>query len=226
MAELLRSNPERIEKAREELNQVIGSEEGVIQESDISRLPYLRAILNETLRLHPPAPLLVPHKANEDVEINGYIVPKETQILVNAYNIGRDETIWPEPEMFKPERFLESEIDVKGMHFELIPFGSGRRMCPGFPLAYRMVHIMLATLIYNIDWKLEGGSNRKIWTWKKSSGCSTKGNAFKSYPSEIVNSSLMPQKAVFLSFFGFLFGKDSINFSYSSDQVFTGQVCL
>ncbi|CAI9101620.1 OLC1v1038988C1 [Oldenlandia corymbosa var. corymbosa] len=92
MAELL-CNPETIEKAREELKRVIGGK-GLVQESDISRLPYLQAIVKETFRLHPTAPLLVPHKSSEDVEINGYTIPKDTQILVNVYAIGRDERIW------------------------------------------------------------------------------------------------------------------------------------
>ncbi|CAI9101619.1 OLC1v1038987C1 [Oldenlandia corymbosa var. corymbosa] len=155
MAELLR-NPEKLEITREELKRVIGKKENV-QESDISRLPYLQAIVKETFRLHPPVPLLMPHKADEDVEINGYTVPKDTQILINAWAIGRDEETWTQPEMFMPERFLESEIDVKGMHFELIPFGAGRRICSGLPLAYRMTHLLVASFIHNIDWKLEGG---------------------------------------------------------------------
>ncbi|CAI9101624.1 OLC1v1038992C1 [Oldenlandia corymbosa var. corymbosa] len=159
MAELLR-NTEKIEKVREELKQVIGKREE-IQESDISKLPYLQAIVKETLRLHPPAPLLLPHKASEDVEIHGYTVPKDTQTLINVYAIGRDERIWKEPEMFKPERFLESEIDIKGKHFELIPFSAGRRICPGLPLAYSMVQLMLASLVHNIDWKLEGKTEPK-----------------------------------------------------------------
>ncbi|XP_071932550.1 cytochrome P450 76T24-like [Coffea arabica] len=155
MTELLRS-PDKIAKARAELKEVIGEKEGV-QESDISRLPYLQAVIKETFRLHPPAPLLVPHKADEDVEINGFIVPKDIQVLVNVWASGRDPTMWSDPENFEPERFLGSDIDVRGQHFELIPFGAGRRICPGLPLAYRMVHLMLASLIHNIDWKLEDG---------------------------------------------------------------------
>lgn len=154
MAELMR-NVEKIEKTREELKQVIG-ERGEIQEEDISKLPYLQAIVKETLRLHPPGPLILPHKPSEDVEINGYTVPKDTEILINVYAIGRDERTWEEPNTFKPERFLESEIDMKGKHFELLPFSSGRRICPGLPLACRMVSLMLASLIHNIDWKPEG----------------------------------------------------------------------
>ena len=143
MAELMR-NPEKIQKARGELKQFIG-EKGVVQESDISRLPYLQAIVKETFRLHPAAPLLAPHRANEDVEINGYRVPKETKILVNVWASGRDEATWTQPEVFVPERFLGSEIDATGRHFELIPFGAGRRICPGLALGYRMVHLMLAS---------------------------------------------------------------------------------
>nr|XP_027084833.1 LOW QUALITY PROTEIN: geraniol 8-hydroxylase-like [Coffea arabica] len=155
MAELLRS-PDKIAKAKAELKEVIGQKE-VVQESDISRLPYLQAVIKETFRLHPAGPLLVPRKANDDVEINGYIVPKNTQVLVNVWASGRDPTTWSDPKIFEPKRFLGSEIDVRGQHFELIPFGAGRRICPGLPLAYRMVHLMLAAFIHNIDWKLEEG---------------------------------------------------------------------
>ncbi|KAL0464694.1 UNVERIFIED_CONTAM: cytochrome [Sesamum latifolium] len=155
MTELLR-NPEKMSKARNELRNVVGQKEE-IQESDISRLPYLRAVVKETFRLHPAAPLLVPHKAVDDVEINGYIVPKNAQVLVNVWAMGRDSSVWPNPDAFMPERFLETETDVHGQHFELLPFGGGRRICVGLPLAYRMVHLMLATLISSFDWKLEQG---------------------------------------------------------------------
>ncbi|KAL0397813.1 UNVERIFIED_CONTAM: cytochrome [Sesamum calycinum] len=155
MTELLR-NPEKMWKARNELRNVAGQKEE-IQESDISRLPYLRAVVKETFRLHPAAPLLVPHKAEEDVEINSYIVPKNAQVLVNVWAMGRDSSVWAKPDVFMPERFLETETDVHGQHFELLPFGGGRRICVGLPLAYRMVHLMLATLISSFDWKLEEG---------------------------------------------------------------------
>lgn len=155
VAELLR-NPEKMAKTRAELKEVIGQRKS-IQESDIPRLPYLQAVVKETFRLHPPAPLLVPHKAEADVEINGYIVPKNAQILINVWATGRDSSIWSDPEMFVPERFLHRKMDVRGQHFELIPFGSGRRICPGLPLADRMVHLMLAFLIHSFDWKLDEG---------------------------------------------------------------------
>lgn len=154
MAELLH-NPEILSKAKAELNQVIGKGNPV-EESDISRLPYLQAVVKETFRLHPVVPFLLPRKAEEDVEIKGYIIPKGAQVLVNAWAIGRDPSLWENANAFMPERFLGSDIDVKGRNFELIPFGGGRRICPGMPLAIRMLHLMLGSLIHNFDWKLEG----------------------------------------------------------------------
>ncbi|EXC17810.1 Cytochrome P450 76C4 [Morus notabilis] len=153
MAELLR-NPEVLSKARAELNQIIGKGKQV-EESDIARLPYLQAVVKETFRLHPVVPLLLPRRAETDVEIGGFKIPKGAQIMVNAWAIGRDSGTWEDPNEFKPERFLGSEIDVRGRSFELIPFGAGRRICPGLPLAIRMLHLMLGTLIHSFDWKLE-----------------------------------------------------------------------
>ncbi|XP_058089302.1 geraniol 8-hydroxylase-like [Magnolia sinica] len=155
MAELLR-NPHTMAKARSEVIETIGSEQQV-QESDISRLPYTQAVVKETLRLHPPVPLLIPHRAESDVEICGFTVPKHTQVLVNAWAIGRDDDAWTDPTSFVPERFLDSHVDFRGRDFELIPFGAGRRICPGLPLAYRMVHLMLASLLHSFAWKLPDG---------------------------------------------------------------------
>lgn len=156
MTELIR-NPKEMAKVRNELRTVIGQNGEQVEESDISRLPYLQAVLKETLRLHPAGPLLVPHKAEADTEIDGYTVPKNAQILVNVWAIGRDSSKWPNPDSFEPQRFLGSKVDVKGQDFELIPFGSGRRICPGMPLAHRMVHLVVAMLVHNFDWKLERG---------------------------------------------------------------------
>ncbi|TXG46387.1 hypothetical protein EZV62_028115 [Acer yangbiense] len=152
MVELLH-NPEKLTKAQTELRQVLGKD-GLVQEFDIAKLPYLQAIKKETLRLHPPGPFLIPHKAETEVEMCSYVVPKSAQVLVNVWAMGRDSSVWQNPTSFMPERFLESEIDVKGRDFELIPFGAGRRICPGLPLAQRMVHLMLASLLYTFDWKL------------------------------------------------------------------------
>ncbi|GJN30885.1 hypothetical protein PR202_gb19229 [Eleusine coracana subsp. coracana] len=152
MAELLQ-NPSTMAKARDELAQVIGSKPE-IEESDMGELKYLQAIVKETFRLHPPAPLLLPRQAETTSEIGGYEVPKGARVLVNVWAIGRDSKVWPDPEKFLPERFLEGEIDFRGRYFELAPFGSGRRMCPGMPLAVRMVHLMLACLLHRFDWRL------------------------------------------------------------------------
>jgi cytochrome P450 len=158
MAELLH-NPKALSKAKTELEQVIGKHNPV-EESDIARLPYLQAVVRETFRLHPVTPLLLPRKAEADVEINGYIIPKGAQVLVNAWAIGRDPSLWENANSFMPERFLGSEIDVKGRNFQLIPFGGGRRICPGLPLAIRVLHLMLGSLIHTFDWKLEDGVER------------------------------------------------------------------
>ncbi|PON63362.1 Cytochrome P450, E-class, group I [Parasponia andersonii] len=156
MAELLRQ-PDVRRKAREELSQVIGPGRAV-QESDIDQLPYLQAIVKETLRLHPAVPLLLPYKARNDVELCGYAVAKGTQVLINAWAIGRDPKYWTEPTCFMPERFLlKPSVDYRGRDFEYIPFGAGRRICPGLPLAARMVHLMLASILHPFDWKLPEG---------------------------------------------------------------------
>ncbi|KAK7349602.1 hypothetical protein VNO77_07089 [Canavalia gladiata] len=155
MTELIR-NPKILEKVRRELQQVVAKDEQV-EESHISKLPFLRAVVKENLRLHPPAPFLVPHSSNVDVDLCGFFVPKNAQILINVWAMGRDPTIWTNPNQFMPERFLESDIDFKGKDFELIPFGAGRRICPGLPLAFRTVHIVLASLLRSYDWKLMNG---------------------------------------------------------------------
>ncbi|KAL1331436.1 geraniol 8-hydroxylase [Arachis hypogaea] len=161
MSELL-CNPEKLEKVRKELQQVIGKDEQQqFEESHITKLPYLRAVVKETFRLHPPIPLLVPHKSEDNVEICGFMVPKDAQILVNVWAMGRDSSIWRNPNEFSPERFLENDVDFKGQDFELIPFGAGRRICPGLPLASRTIHIVLASLLYNYDWKLANGKKKE-----------------------------------------------------------------
>ncbi|XP_009613834.1 geraniol 8-hydroxylase-like [Nicotiana tomentosiformis] len=155
MAELLQ-NPHILEKAQEELAQMIGRGK-LVDETDIAQLPYLRCIVKETLRIHPQAPFLIPRKVEDDVELCGYIVPKDSKVLVNVWAIGRDSGLWENPLVFKPERFWESEIDVRGQDFELIPFGAGRRICPGLPLAIRMIPVALGSLLNTFNWKLQGG---------------------------------------------------------------------
>ncbi|KAM0055360.1 putative geraniol 8-hydroxylase [Helianthus debilis subsp. tardiflorus] len=153
MAELLR-NPHMMAKAKEELEKVIGKG-SIVKEDDILRLPYLSCIVKEVLRLHPPAPLLLPRKVVKEVQLSGYTIPAGTQVFVNAWAIGRDPTVWDDSLEFKPQRFLGSGLDVRGQDFDLIPFGAGRRICPGVPLATRMVPIMLGSLLNNFDWKVD-----------------------------------------------------------------------
>ncbi|TYI11670.1 hypothetical protein ES332_A09G223400v1 [Gossypium tomentosum] len=154
MPELLR-NPQALLKAKKELEEAIGKGNPV-EESDINRLPYLQAIIKETFRMHPAVPLLLPRRADSDANLCGFKIPKGSQVLINVWAIGRDPSIWDNPNSFIPDRFLGSEIDVKGRDFGLIPFGAGRRICPGLPLANRMLHLMLGSLINYFDWKLEG----------------------------------------------------------------------
>ncbi|KAI3710935.1 hypothetical protein L2E82_40731 [Cichorium intybus] len=152
MTELLR-NPDMFSRLREEVSTIVG-EDGKIQEAKILNLPYLQAIIKETLRLHLPVPLLVPHKTETEVQLDKYLVPKNTRILVNAWSIARDPMYWENPLAFNPERFFGSEIDYNGQHFNFIPFGSGRRICPGIPLAHRVVSLTVASFVYHFDWKL------------------------------------------------------------------------
>ncbi|KAK4787536.1 hypothetical protein SAY86_011369 [Trapa natans] len=159
MAELLR-HPDKLSRAKAELDRVIGRGHP-FEESDIQRLPYLHATIKETLRLHPTVPLLLPRKTEAEAEICGFTVQKGIQVLINVWAIGHDPSLWEDPGAFIPERFLggppNSSIDFKGQDFELIPFGAGRRICPGIQLTTRMLHLMLGSLINCFDWKLEDG---------------------------------------------------------------------
>lgn len=161
LAELLR-NPSKMAKARAELGEAFGR--GAIEEGELARLPYLNAVIKETLRLHPPAPLLLPHRVSSDSEpaggvtLGGYSVPSGARVLINAWAIGRDPAAWsPEPDAFSPERFLGREADYWGRTLEFIPFGSGRRVCAGLPMAERVVPFMLASLLRAFEWRLPDG---------------------------------------------------------------------
>ncbi|PKI69528.1 hypothetical protein CRG98_010056 [Punica granatum] len=107
--------------------------------------------------MHPAIPLLLPRRAGATTQVGGYTIPEGAQILVNVWAICRDPATWKDPDEFIPERFLGLDIDVKGQNFELLPFGGGRRICPGMPLAIRMLHLMLGSLLNSFDWKLEDG---------------------------------------------------------------------
>ncbi|GJN16004.1 hypothetical protein PR202_gb02954 [Eleusine coracana subsp. coracana] len=161
MAELLR-NPSIMDKARAEIKGVLGDKE-TIEEPDAASLPYLQAVVKEAMRLHPVAPIMLPHKAVEDgVEVCGYAVPQGATVIFNVWAIMRDPAIWDRPDVFVPERwFLDraAEVDFKGKDFEFIPFGSGRRMCPGLPMAERVVPHILASLLHAFEWRLPDGAS-------------------------------------------------------------------
>ncbi|XP_021716537.1 cytochrome P450 71A1-like [Chenopodium quinoa] len=152
IAELIR-RPDIVKKAIEEMNHIIGKERWV-QEKDIQNLPYIRAIVKETMRLHPVGPLLVPHSAREQVKIEGYDIPKSSVVLVNTFSIHRDPKVYERADEFWPDRFIGNDIDVKGHNFELLPFGSGRRMCPGYSLGLKVVESSLANILHGFAWKL------------------------------------------------------------------------
>lgn len=144
---LLLNHPKVLDKARAELDAVV-AESRLVDESDLSKLPYLQNIINETLRLFPAAPLLVPHESSDDCTIGGYDVARGTMLLVNAWAIHRDPKVWEDPMSFRPERFEDGENQAYGF----IPFGVGRRSCPGAGLGNRVVGLALAALIQCFDW--------------------------------------------------------------------------
>lgn len=155
MSEMVQ-NPKVMEQAQAEVRRVFGPK-GHVDETNIHQLTYLKSVIKETIRLHPPAPLLIPRVNKKMCEINGYEIPAKTMVLINAYAIGRDPRYWSEAERFMPERFFESSVDYKGTDFEFIPFGAGRRMCPGIVFAMANIELPLAQLLYHFDWKLPSG---------------------------------------------------------------------
>ncbi|KQJ89726.1 hypothetical protein BRADI_4g27400v3 [Brachypodium distachyon] len=137
-------------KARAELPEVIGSKQHP-EESDIDRLPCLRGVIMESMRLHPPSPLLMPHHATaQGAEVGGFTVPKGATVIVNLWAVMRDPTTWTRPEEFSPERFLglDNNMDFRGKDkLEFMPFGAGRRACPGMPMATSVVTLVLASFV-------------------------------------------------------------------------------
>lgn len=150
MAELIK-NPRIQQKVQEELDQVIGYER-VMVETDLSNLPYLQCVAKEALRLHPPTPLMLPHRSNANVKIGGYDIPKGSNVHVNVWAVARDPAVWRNPLEFRPERFLEEDVDMKGHDFRLLPFGAGRRGCPGAQLGINLVTSMLGHLLHHFNW--------------------------------------------------------------------------
>lgn len=137
---------------------VVGKD-SIVEENHLSKLPYLYAVMKEVLRLHPAVPLLVPHCPSKTCIVGGYTIPKGTRVLINAWAIHRDPSIWVNPLEFIPERFMDSnyKLDFTGNDFRYFPFGSGRRICAGIAMAERMFLLSLAALVHSFDWKLPEG---------------------------------------------------------------------
>ncbi|XXG88770.1 hypothetical protein AAC387_Pa12g0942 [Persea americana] len=155
MAELTK-NSEVMKKAQDEVRRVMAGKQKVY-EDDLHQMHYLKCVIKETLRLHPIAPLLAPKESNTEVMLQGYSIPSKTRVIVNAWAIARDPKSWDSPDEFLPQRFANNPIDFKGQNFQYIPFGAGRRACPGISFAIPTMELALANLLYFFDWKMPDG---------------------------------------------------------------------
>lgn len=154
MSELMKQ-PILMAKAQDEVRKVCKGKD-IIGKADIGKLKYLNMVIQETLRLHPPTPL-IPRLSSENRVVKGYIIPPKAQVVVNAWAIGRDPEHWDDSESFKPERFEHKSVDFLGTQHGYFPFGLGRRMCPGITFGLANVALSLASLLYHFDWKLPNG---------------------------------------------------------------------
>ncbi|XP_026379817.1 cytochrome P450 71A1-like [Papaver somniferum] len=157
MAELIK-NPRLMKKAQEEVRRVVGNRMKV-DEQDINQMEYLKCVVKESMRLHPPLPTLIGRVSTAAAKIGDYDIPTNTGVFINAWAIQRDPKLWDKPEEFFPERFRNNPVDFKGQDFEFIPFGSGRRGCPGMAFGIAVVEFLLANLLYHFNWELPGGAN-------------------------------------------------------------------
>ncbi|KAJ4794139.1 Cytochrome P450 [Rhynchospora pubera] len=156
MAELIR-HPEVMKQVQQEVRSTVWTR-GELNEESVGEMKFLKAVISETLRLHPPAPILAPRETTQEIKLLGYHIPAKTRVIINAWAIGRDPESWGDrAEKFWPERFVDNPVDYKGQDFQFIPFGVGRRGCPGINFANRVVELALASLLYNFDWQLPDG---------------------------------------------------------------------
>ena len=156
MSELIR-NPKVMKTLQNEVREVAGSKEE-INEQDLDKMPYLKAVLKENLRMHPPVPVLSPRELVKDTKVLGYDVAYGTRVMINVGAISKDPSLWENAEEFRPERFLETSKDFRGLHFEFIPFGAGRRGCPGTTFAVAVIELALAKLVHKFDFTLPNGA--------------------------------------------------------------------
>ncbi|KAG6528705.1 cytochrome P450 71A1-like [Zingiber officinale] len=169
MAELVR-NPSKMQKLQDQVRSVAGGGGKMVKEEEICQMPYLKAVIKETFRLHPPVPLLLPRELLEDCPVQGYNIPKKTRLFVNAWAIGRDPKCWEAPLEFWPERFMDGAIDFTGVDLRFIPFGAGRRICPGLNFAVASLELALANLVHRFDWELPAGLSREEFGMEEVAG--------------------------------------------------------
>jgi cytochrome P450 len=162
MTELVR-HPSILKKAQDEVRRAVG-DKGMVEESDLGALHYLRAIIKETFRLHPVIPLLVPRESVAPCNLGGYDIPARTRVFINTYAMGRDPELWDQPLEFRPERHGNGNgndageaVDLVDPEFKVLPFGGGRRGCPGYVFALATLQLALASLLYHFDWALPAG---------------------------------------------------------------------
>ncbi|GKV44698.1 hypothetical protein SLEP1_g51858 [Rubroshorea leprosula] len=158
-----------MKKVQIEIRSSVGKK-GKVEAEDVAKLKYLKMVVKETFRLHPPAPLLVPREAMRQCRIGGFDVFPKTRIFVNVWAIGRDSNLWENPYEFYPERFEDNDIDFKGSNYELLPFGAGRRICPALAMGITNVEFALANLLYCFDWELPGGMRREDISMEEEGG--------------------------------------------------------
>nr|XP_009794009.1 PREDICTED: premnaspirodiene oxygenase-like [Nicotiana sylvestris] len=178
MVEMMK-NQSILAKAQAEVRKTFRGKE-TFDENNVEELKYLKLVIKETLRLHPPLPLLLPRECREETNINGYTIPLKTKVMINVWAIGRDPKYWDDAEIFKPERFEHNSMDFTGNNFEYLPFGSGRRNCPGISFGLANVYFPLAQLLYHFDWKLPTETNPSDLDLTESAGatCSRKSNLY------------------------------------------------
>uniref|UniRef100_A0A7N1A7Z1 Cytochrome P450 n=1 Tax=Kalanchoe fedtschenkoi TaxID=63787 RepID=A0A7N1A7Z1_KALFE len=180
LAELVK-NPEVMKKVQDEIRHWTSGKDRVTEE-DINNLKYFKMVIKETLRLHPVVPLLIQRKTTAKTQMLGYPIQEGVRVFINAWAIAKDPKIWDQPEKFIPERFNDSLVNYRGQHFELLPFGGGRRICPGINMAMATIELVLANMLHRFDWKLPDGMTPEELDMEEGAGITT----FKKVPLKLV----------------------------------------
>lgn len=158
---LLLNNPEALDKAQAEIESIVGHDR-LVDDSDVQSLTYLQNVINETLRLFPPVPLLLPHQSTEDATVCGFHVPRKTTLLVNTWSIHRDPELWADPEKFMPERFGHGSVESGYEGYKWIAFGVGRRACPAAAFGRRVLGLALASVLQCFEWQRIGAETINV----------------------------------------------------------------